>query len=84
MTRVRLAVHRTFEPVMKLFPFTVRVKAPEPASTLDGFKVVVAGAGLLMVNWEVFEVPPPGEALTTVTFAVPAETTSPAGMEAVT
>ena len=42
-----LPFHRTFELVMKLLPFTVRVKAAAPAAVLDGFSPAMLGTGLL-------------------------------------
>jgi hypothetical protein len=64
--------HLTIEPLTKLVPFTVSVKAPPSAVAEDGLRLVIAGAGLLMVKICAFDVPPPGVGLKTVTLAVPA------------
>jgi hypothetical protein len=45
-----LPFHRTDEPVTKLEPFTVRVKAAPPLSALFGEIVVIAGMGLVMLT----------------------------------
>ena len=50
----------------KFDPFTVKVSAALPARTDAGFNEVIAGAGLLMVNAEELDVPPPGVGFTTV------------------
>jgi hypothetical protein len=63
--------HWTTEAERKFVPFTVRVKAAPPAVALEGEREVAVGAGLPMVKVSAFEVPPPGEGLTTVTEAVP-------------
>ena len=69
----------TTDPLMKFVPVTVRVKAGLPAVVLIGEMAVTVGTGLLptavMVNVEVFDVPPPGAGVTTVTAAVPAVAT---------
>ena len=41
---------RTMEPVMKLVPVTVRVKAEPPAVVEEGFRLVIVGDGLLTVK----------------------------------
>ena len=75
----------TTELLMKLDPLTVNVSAPDPATTVAGSSVVMAGTGLLavMVSVAAFEVPPPGVGLVTVTFAVPAVLISVARIDAV-
>ena len=75
--------HCTTEAETKLEPSTVIVKAESPSVALAGVKTIMAGTGLLMVKVAVFEVPPPGTGLKTVTSAVPAEAMSVGGMEAV-
>lgn len=62
----------TADPDTKPEPFTVKVKAVPPAVALDGKRDVMATFGLLIVNWRLAEVPPPGAGLVTVTLAVPA------------
>jgi len=55
----------------KPLPFTVRVKADPPAVADAGLKLVMVGTGLLLiVNVSVFDAPPPGALLSTVTLAV--------------
>ena len=76
----------TMLPLMKPVPFTVSVKAPEPAVALAGCNVVMAGTGLLaatIVKAPAFDVPPPGEGLVTVTDAPPVFAISLARIEAV-
>jgi hypothetical protein len=78
--------HWTTEPLMKLLPFTVSVKAGPPAVAEAGLRPVVVGTGLLaalIVKVWAFEVPPPGVGLNTVTVAVPAVTISEASIAAV-
>ena len=71
-------------PLTKPVPFTVRVKADPPAVADAGLKLVMVGTGLLLiVNVSVFDVPPPGALLNTVTLAVPAVAMSAALMLAV-
>ncbi len=70
---------------MKLFPFTVSVKAEPPAVRDVGLILEIAGTGLgamIAKDWAL-EVPPPGAGLYTVTVAVPAVTMSEAGIAAV-
>ncbi len=43
--------HCTVEPLTKLLPFTVRVKADPPAVADEGLIPVVAGTGLLIPDW---------------------------------
>lgn len=75
-----LPFQRTAEPLTKLLPVTVRLKAALPARSELGFKLVIVGAGLLIVKLAAPELPPPGVGLKTVTFAVPAEAASAAVM----
>src|SRR5204863_9190581 len=62
---------RTLEPLTKLLPFTVSVKAAAPTATLAGDSDEIVGAGLLIENVRAADVPPPGAGVTTVTEAVP-------------
>ena len=76
----------TLELLMKFVPFTVSVKAAEPAATLVGCKDVREGTGFtgpLTVKVRAFDVPPPGAGFVTVTDGVPAETSIAAGIVAV-
>lgn len=73
----------TTAPVANPDPFTVNVNAAPPAAALVGESDVIAILGLLMVNWRLAEVPPPGAALVTATVAVPAVTMSAAVIAAV-
>jgi len=78
--------HRTIEPVMKLLPYTVRVKAGLPAVAEMGEMLEREGIGLLgalMVKVLAVEVPPPGVGLRTVTLAVPEVAISEARITAV-
>ena len=79
--------HLTTEPLTKLVPLTVSVKADPPAVAEEGLMLVVVGTGLsgtLIVKVWAFEVPPPGVGLKTVTWAVPAVAMSAARIDAVT
>jgi len=70
-----LPFQRTREVGTNPMPFTVSVKPVLPAVAEAGLSPVVVGAGLsagLIVNVRVFDVPPPGVPLKTVTAAVPA------------
>jgi hypothetical protein len=81
-----LPFHCTTELPMKLLPFTVNVNAPEPALTVFGDNVVIAGTGLgaaVTVNVTALDVPPPGAGLVTVTEGVPVVATSLAKIAAV-
>jgi hypothetical protein len=78
-----LPFHCTVDPVTKFVPVTVSVNAAPPAGALEGESEVAVGAGLLMVKVSAFDVPPPGEAFSTVTEAVPAVAMSAAGTVAV-
>jgi len=71
---------------MKFVPYTAKEKAAPPAVALEGTSEARVGTGLprgLMVKFRLFEVPPPGAGLNTVTWAVPPVEISLAGMEAV-
>jgi hypothetical protein len=65
-------------------PFTVSVNAAPPTVALVGERVVIVGAGLLMVKVEPADVPPPGAGFVTVTEGVPAVAMSAAVIAAVT
>jgi hypothetical protein len=78
-----LPPHSTTAPETKLLPFTVNVKAPLPATTLDGESEVATGTGLSMVKVTVPEVPPPGAGVLTDTPAVPGFAISAAVIDAV-
>ena len=70
----------------KFAPVTVRVKSVPPAVALLGESDVSAGTGFVpavIVNGRAVEVPPPGAAVNTVTWAVDDVTRSLAGMVAV-
>ena len=79
--------HFTVDPLMKLLPFTVRVKAGLPAVVLMGEREPAVGTGLLpaavIVNGKLLDVPPPGAGVTTVILAVPVVVRSAAFMLAV-
>src|SRR6267378_2633803 len=75
--------HCTLEPLTKLVPVSVSVKAALPAEVPVGDSVVSVGEGLVMLNVCAAEVPPPGAGVTTVTDAVAAVARSAAGMAAV-
>ena len=72
----------TTEPLTKPLPFTVRVNAAVPPVADEGDRKVIAGTGLLPGEFTVkpalLEVPPPGDGLNTVTWAVPADVMSAA------
>jgi hypothetical protein len=74
---------RTFEPLTKLAPATVRVKAGPPTVALDGDSDVSVGDGFPIENVRAAEVPPPGVGLFTVIDAEPAAVMSAAVMAAV-
>ena len=78
----------TVAPLTKFDPFTVRVNAPEFTVAEEGCSEVSTGTGLLatslMAKARLFEVPPPGAGLVTVTSAEPVLTISSARMVAVT
>ena len=66
----------TTEVEVKFVPFTVRDSAPLPAATPVGESVVIVGTKLFTVTVTVFDVPPPGAGLVTVTLKDPAVMTS--------
>jgi hypothetical protein len=74
---------RTTEPLTKPLPVTVSVNPAAFAVAEAGLMLVVDGTGLLIVIVWAFEVPPPGAALNTVTWAVPAVAMSDAGIATV-
>jgi hypothetical protein len=74
---------RTTEPATKPLPLTVSVNPAPPAVVEVGLRLVVAGTGLLIVKVRTLEVPPPGAGLNTVTWAVPADAMSVAGIAAI-
>ncbi len=67
----------------KFVPLIVNVCAPAPTVAALGERLLIAGTGLFTVKFTAFEVPPPGEGLTTVTETVPAVAMSPADIAAV-
>ena len=73
----------TTDPLTKLDPFTVRVKALPPAVTLLGESDAMAGTGLLTVNVIAFDGPIRGFGFSTVTGNVPAVAISDARTAAV-
>ena len=79
-----LPFQRTTEPLTKFVPLTVRLNAGPPTLALDGLRLVIVGAGLLLIEKvAALDVPPPGAGLKTVTLADPAVAMSAAGMLAV-
>jgi hypothetical protein len=76
------AFHCTVDVGTKFVPVTVSVNAGPPATAEVVFKDAIVGAGLLVVNANPLDVPPPGVGLDTVTIAVPPEAISPAGIAA--
>ena len=62
----------TTAPAANPDPFTVNVNAAPPAAAPLSEIDVMAIFELLIVNWRLAEVPPPGAALVTATVAVPA------------
>lgn len=68
---------------MNPVPLMVSVKAAPPAVAEFGLKLVIAGAGLLIVNVDAGDEPPPGDGFCTTTLAVPTVAISVAGIEAV-
>jgi hypothetical protein len=73
----------TTAPAANPDPFTVNVNAAPPAAAPVGESDVMAIFELLIVNWRLAEVPPPGAALVTETVAVPAVAMSAAVIAAV-
>ena len=63
---------RTTDELLKFVPVAVSVNAALPATALLGEIELSVGTGLLIVNVEALEVPPPGVGLKTVTGDVPA------------
>ena len=61
----------TVESETKFVPLTVSVKPAPPTTAELGFMDAAVGEGLPMVKVSVFEVPPPGAGVETVTEAVP-------------
>jgi hypothetical protein len=61
-----LPLNLTTELPTKFEPVTVKVKAPSPAPTVDGLRLVSVGTGLLTVNVREVDVPPLGAGLNTV------------------
>ena len=74
---------RISELLRKLLPLTVNVNAAPPAVAMEGLKLLIAGAGLLITKFTAADVPPPGAGLTTVAAAIPAVAISTAGIAAV-
>ena len=73
----------TMELDTKLVPFTVSVSAALPATALGGERDEIVGSGLaggLTVKLIATDFPPPGLGFVTVICALPADTTSPAGI----
>src|SRR5215470_10185970 len=66
-------------------PVAVRMKAPLPAVTLAGLRLLMLGVGLTLatVSGRAPDVPPPGAGVDTVMLGVPATAISLAGMAAV-
>lgn len=77
---------RTFDALTKFVPLTIKVKAAPPTITGAGLMLVKVGSGLvwIIVKSSSADNPPPTAGLKTLTFAVPAFTTSVAGITAVT
>jgi hypothetical protein len=74
----------TAEVGTKPVPLTVSVKPAPPAVAPFGLSEVIAGAGLLTVNDELPDMPPPGIGFATDTLKVPAVAISPVVIAAVT
>src|SRR2546426_12797181 len=74
-----LPFQRTTDELMKLVPLTVRVKAAPPTIVLLGEIQLSVGAGLLMLNVTLLDVPHPGVGVTTVTGGEPAAARVAAG-----
>jgi hypothetical protein len=71
---------RTTEPATNPVPLTVSMNDGPREMVAVGFRLVIVGAGLLIVKVREPEVPPPGVELNTVTDAVPAAAMSVAGI----
>ena len=78
MVTLALPPQFTVEPLTKLLPFTVSVKAPLPAVAVEGLRLDMAGTGLFTVKLLPAEVPP--SVFTTVTAKVPAVASCAEGM----
>ena len=66
-------------PLTKLVPVTVKVNPAEPAAMLVGDNEVSVGTGFVAavtLKFTVFDAPPPGVALVTMTAGVPTVATS--------
>lgn len=68
---------------MKLLPFTVMLNAAPPAIAEFGMIVLSAGIGVVTLNCNGFDVPPPGAGLVTLTLKKFAVETSAARIAAV-
>lgn len=68
----------TTEPLIKLLPLSVSVKAAPPAMADAGLSEAMAGVGLLIVKFVAVDNPPPGNGLKTAKLNVPAEVNSEA------
>ena len=77
MTR-SVPFQRTMEPLIKLLPFTISVKAGSVLKVEVGLRLAMTGTGLLTVNEASDDNPPPGVGVKTVTFKMPAAATSAA------
>jgi branched-subunit amino acid transport protein AzlD len=75
--------HCTGDAATKPAPFTVSVKAADPAAIEEGDRLVTLACGLSTSNDTAADVPPPGPGLTTVTAAKAAAARSLAPMAAV-
>jgi hypothetical protein len=62
-----LPFHCATEVLMKLLPFKVSVNAAPPAVAEFGVSEVSTGIGVVTLNCETFDVPPPGAGFTTLT-----------------
>ena len=71
MTRLTL-LRYTRAPLAKLLPFTVSVKGEAPMTTALGFKEEIDGKGYWTSTDTLFELPPPGDGVATVTGRFPA------------
>src|ERR1700687_1909081 len=73
----------TVAPLTNPVPLTVSVNPAPPAVVLFGESVVIVGIGLVTAKFIVFDVPPPGAGLVTVTGNVPTTAMSAAAIDAV-
>jgi hypothetical protein len=76
--------HCNADVLRKFVPVTVSVNAAPPTVALAGLRLVIEGAGLLIMKESADDMPPPGEGFTTITLAVPADVMSAAVIAAVT